>query len=902
MFWPDEDRFELSRIAARLLFRGEVAAALQGLLAQPDHLLFKVASLIPASLEVATGAPGWVSALFFAGASTWVLWLVAAAARAAGGDDRECLVALALAACSTTLFYYSRHLLPYDLSLGLLLLALITGLREPGRPAQSFRAGVYASLGFLTYNGYWSVAGVVLLVHVARALPHWGAFTLRGLCAAAGLLAPVVVIILASAIFGHDFIALSAKFSGTVTQGDLGQAWRFVPEYLWTAEGILLALWLGGLVAGVVWGCRSGHRRRLLWPGLTLLLAAFLIVPSDLLDRFALSARHVRVLTPFLCLAGASFLAAWQAARPASRLTAGVLLLAGAQAAWNFATPLTQVFPPEFHVTALRLLAEARKSDLGPYKLVNVGFLHNPDLPPAGPDPGTVLLRTNHPMQFAPYLYEGYSAELRRRYRAKDLSMRVVRLAAGGPAITGHPAGPVELTLKFPAIPYGLLPEPLLTTGGRNGAWDSLYVNYPDDRHIQFGLDHPGAGAILSPVLPLDRSRPHRLLVNLGSLFPAGSAGRHSPTFVFWDDVRVLQQVPGQSADSLPEEITIGHNFVGSSVSIPQLSADILGFRRLAPHDPDSAFATHPGTLELQLLPLDSSTPFFEPLLSAGPPGRGDVVFLRAEGGGMIRFGHDHWGGNSALSAPVPTDTSRMLRLIVAHGAFFPPTGAFPADATLRKLYLRCNDTVVFNRFTYFHPSAPEWLAVGRNVAASTLVEPRARFPMLCTALASPDVLPETQGYPGAVRVTLRFFNPPQPGQSQPLLSTGRTGAGDLLFIRFEPNDTYRIGLDHWGHGLILSEPQPYEPAQPLDLFLSVGSLYPPDDPASAPFQHRLLVRAGPRVVLDQPASFHPALPASRVLGLNAIGASTASPTLAADVIAYAPVSPEEMLSSRPAP
>jgi len=896
MFWPDEDRFELARLAARRLFSGEVTAALDMLLAQPDHLLFKVISLIPASLEVATGAPAWVSGLFFAGISTGVLWLVAAAARAGGGDKRECALALALAACASTLFYYSRHLLPYDLSLGLLLLSLIAGLQPSGRPAQSFQAGIWASLGFLTYNGYWSLAGAVLVVHVARALPDLGEVVMRGLCAAAGLLTPLLVITLASAAFGHDFIARSVEFSGTVAQGDLGQAWRFLPEYLWTAEGALCLLWLAGLVAGLVLGCRTGHGQRLLWPALAVLVAAFLVVPSDLLGRFALSARHIRVLTPILCLAGASALVAWSNLRPRSRLPAVVLVLAAAQAAWNFATPLRQVFPPEFQALAIHHLADARTRDLGPYKIVNGSFLHSPEWAPAGPDPGVVLLRRNHPFQFAPYLYEGYSAELRRRYLTRDLSMRIIRLDAGGPARAGYPAGLVELTLRFPEKPFGLLPEPLLTTG-HGVAWDSLFARFTDASHIQFGLDHPGAGAIFSPVLPLDRTKPHRLLVNLGSLYPADSLGHSSPTFVFWNDALVLQRAAGQNADSRPEDITIGHNFVGSSASVSQLSAEITRFRRVIPHDPDSAFPRHPGALVFELLPFETPTPFFEPLLSAGPPGRGDSVFLRSEGGGRLRFGFDHWGGGSVLSEPIQTDPSRMVRLEIAHGSFFPPEAAGAGGIPLRKLYLRCNDRVIFNRFVPFHPSSPEWLALGRNLAASTLVEPRAGFPVLnCAASLDADLFPETRGYPGAVRVVLGFLRPPEPGQSEPLLSTGRSGAGDLLFIRFETDGSYRIGLDHWGHGLILSEPHRFDPTRPLELTLSLGSLYPPDDSAFAPLHHRLIVMAGPQVILDKTARYHPAPPVSRVLGLNAIGASTARGHLSADVLDYAPVPPETIL------
>ena len=54
--------------------------------------------------------------------------LVYAIARRAGRDRVEALIAAALMASAATMFYYARHLLPYDSSLALGLLALWCGL------------------------------------------------------------------------------------------------------------------------------------------------------------------------------------------------------------------------------------------------------------------------------------------------------------------------------------------------------------------------------------------------------------------------------------------------------------------------------------------------------------------------------------------------------------------------------------------------------------------------------------------------------------------------------------------------------------------------------------------------------------------------------------------------------
>ena len=88
----------------------------------------------------------------------------ASSTRLPGAPDRdrvEALIAAALMASAATMFYYARHLLPYDSSLALALLALWCGvgtrvvIRLPAAPS--------ASAAFITYNGYWLLAAVVLL-------------------------------------------------------------------------------------------------------------------------------------------------------------------------------------------------------------------------------------------------------------------------------------------------------------------------------------------------------------------------------------------------------------------------------------------------------------------------------------------------------------------------------------------------------------------------------------------------------------------------------------------------------------------------------------------------------------------------------------------------------------------
>lgn len=903
LFWPDEDRFEQTRRIAGMLADGRFVEALSRLLAQPDHILFKAAGLVPAGLEHSLGTPGWVSALFFAAASTWVLWLVQRVARAAGGSPKEALVALILAAATTSLFYYSRHFFPYDFALGLFLLSLLRGIRRATTTGNSLLTGLWAGLGFLAYNGYWSLGAVLMVLHVALAGPHLRALATRLTYALLGLSLPIFCLAGLSRLFGHDFFTLILTFAGTANQGELDQVWLFTLQYLWSAEHGLALLWAVTLVLAVDRRCRPLEAHGLLWPGLSLLLAALLILPPEFLHHFAVTARHIRVLAPFFCLAAASVLCRHPFWTEHPRRLALTLWLVAVQAGFNFAPPLTQIFPREYESMAIRYLDEARKTDLGPYKIINASFLHNPNWAPAGPDHGTVHLRRSHPFQFTPYLFEGYSTALRNLYIERDLSMRIVRIETDGPPLQGYPDGMIELLLRFPTHPESLLPEPLLSTGVP-GHGDTLFIRYDGSDHFVLGHDHIGGGATHTPRLPLDRQRPHRVLIGMDTFYAPSPSPRPARRFVIWDD-QILLQGRADLHPTAPNQITIGHNFIGASTAITQLSADILSFRRLRIPEVGASFPAPPGALRLEFLrATDMPAGQAEPLLSAGPAGMGDLLYLRHEGDGRLRIGHDHWGSGALLSEPFVHDAARRLELIIAMGPFLPT--AEPGSPAARRLYVASHGQIIFNRFTTFHPSAVAELILAENHAASTAV---ARQPiselLMCEPVSISFPAETPDGYPGAVKITLRFPEELPPGLNFPLLCTGRNGAGDLLFIRSEGQGLYRIGHDHWGHPMMLSAPHSFGPGRTLELTVAMGSLSPPAESADTPdstWHHRLLVMAGTDILLNQMARFHPAESGAWVVGLNTIGASSADELLPADLLDFSPVSLETIGESIQAP
>src|SRR4029450_7761935 len=101
--------------------------------------LLKLVGVLPAFVEHLIGNNPHVPALLFGGCSAVSLWLTAEIARRLDASRDEAFLAAFLAAASTALFYFSRHLLPYDLALMIGLLGVYTGVNRTDGGPSSFR-------------------------------------------------------------------------------------------------------------------------------------------------------------------------------------------------------------------------------------------------------------------------------------------------------------------------------------------------------------------------------------------------------------------------------------------------------------------------------------------------------------------------------------------------------------------------------------------------------------------------------------------------------------------------------------------------------------------------------------------------------------------------------------------
>jgi hypothetical protein len=174
---------------------------------------------------------------------------------------------------------------------------------------------------------------------------------------------------------------------------------------------------------------------------------------------------------------------------------------------------------------------------------------------------------------------------------------------------------------------------------------------------------------------------------------------------------------------------------------------------------------------------------------------------------------------------------------------------------------------------SYF-PADPDTFALGLNT--SHFAPASATFTGNFLAVQH---APATASEPvfGPSHLEVRF--PPFSGvRSEPLLCTGETGRGNLVYVRYLGADRIAFGYDHWGTGGPISAPCVIDPQAVHVVEIDFGSLYP-GSPAGAAVaaSGRLRIRLDGRAVLDETAPYYPAHPGSVVFCLNPIHASSAS-------------------------
>jgi hypothetical protein len=444
--------------------------------------------------------------------------------------------------------------------------------------------------------------------------------------------------------------------------------------------------------------------------------------------------------------------------------------------------------------------------------------------------------------------------------------------------------GPVEVRFM---LPYGKIgtSEPLVATGHPQ-AGVIVFANILDEGHIRIGADVWGTLYSSEPIA-LDFAKAHTLVVSESALFP-----KDNPT---------LKALPAEEVERLrrelrveldgsveidascyafeagPGEIYVGRTPFGSTAS-PRFLGKILDSRRLPV--PRIVGMPYGGLAHLKLRFPSDRIGTTESLINFNS-GAGMLLYsVTYLGGSRLRFASSRPDGAVLQSVELDADLTRT------HTINFWPS--VPSDPRMA-FGLSCDfdGSHILGSTKPLALDACPLVSSGVNLSAPHEAQDRFSGPELSLTLTSDGTSTGSMDKYGPAHLIVTL-PPLKPGRHEPVLTTGRTGAGDVVYIFYEDANHIRVGFDHWAAGGKVTGPIAIDYKVPHDIWVTEGSLYPPigDDKvwgAVMPAERKRLkstvaVVVDGKLVLSETAAAYPTSDDEVTFGKNRIGASTADP------------------------
>jgi hypothetical protein len=220
------------------------------------------------------------------------------------------------------------------------------------------------------------------------------------------------------------------------------------------------------------------------------------------------------------------------------------------------------------------------------------------------------------------------------------------------------------------------------------------------------------------------------------------------------------------------------------------------------------------GPVELKVVfPRAPPVAGIEPLLSAGTPEYTDSLYvIEWSGGRQIELVGDHSGHSGPASEVISINPGQVYTLKIDMGALYPPLcPPFTARYRGRQLSLlksgirvEMDGKVVLDKKMDSYDAPPWSLQVGKNHLTMNPCRMDFSGKILSHARLPPTGLPDRL-QTGLYRIRCEL--PVQlPNMSFPILSSGATGSGTLVYLGVLPDNRVRFGADEWSIGGGLSE------------------------------------------------------------------------------------------------
>jgi len=144
----------------------------------------------------------------------------------------------------------------------------------------------------------------------------------------------------------------------------------------------------------------------------------------------------------------------------------------------------------------------------------------------------------------------------------------------------------------------------------------------------------------------------------------------------------------------------------------------------------------------------------------------------------------------------------------------------------------------------------------------------------------------------GPIRIRM-LLSEVQLGRNQPVLTTGRPGAGTFVFLNFPDATHVRVGMDVWGRLLVLTNPIAVDYEEVQEMVISTGALYPENHPKLhglsearlRELRRHVAIQLNGMTVINREIGTYPSTPSEVTVGESRIGGSNTEAHFAGKIL-----------------
>ena len=477
----------------------------------------------------------------------------------------------------------------------------------------------------------------------------------------------------------------------------------------------------------------------------------------------------------------------------------------------------------------------------------------------------------------------------------RKISVISETIVARAERLFGVRYGPLLFRADFHGMPIGS-PQALVETGG---GVDGLFAERIDPTHLRLSFVHLGNPPIAGRPFAFLDGASRTIKVNLGSFYPP----KTHPFFAGWDK-SMIEAVSRVIRVEVDGTVVLQGNssFYGSDARHVAIGRDVgLGLANFAGSISDLSVETlqdgnqlrelgWKGAVRLKIKFPPFGVAHSEPLISSGTAGASDMVYVTFLSPTTLRFGEDSSSGGAVESLIVEYDPSIDHTLDISYDALYGGDVA-PVAGVVMKF----DGSWKLRALRPTHSTKPYAVSFGYNAynlgtaseSFSGIMEPLPISPDVFVRASLPSF--------GRINIGLQFLPAPA-NTSEPLLSSGISGRGDMVFVRYGDNEHVSIGIDHWGVGSVIGKPFKIDYDHEYHIQVTSAAFLPQ---AGSPLwgtvpraeQERQLsdikVTVNGALVVEGPWNAYPSNVDEIVAGINAAGFSSCGPSFSGKIVNF---------------